>query len=96
MLLVRDRRTVRKRLAELGVPVVRLGPSYRVRQVDLERAIVAAAVIERVANGSESAPRRPGVQLRPGARLWDAEPFAKTLALRAGARRADREGGDVA
>lgn len=68
---LRDRRTVRLRLAELDVPVIPLGRSYRVRSGDLERAIERAARIEgrpeptivrrqRRAPPARSGPPRPG------------------------------------
>jgi hypothetical protein len=79
---VRDRRTVRRRLAELGIPVVPMGRGYRVRVVDLERAVAAAAQVERAGNGHSSRPA--GVVLRPGERLWDR---AGTMAPLSAARR---------
>ena len=68
-LAVRDRRTVRRRLEELAVPVVPFGRSYRVRVVDLERAVAVAAVHR----GPEHS-RPPGTLfalVAPGERLWD-------------------------
>ena len=69
-LRVRDRRTVRRRLAELGVPVVPFGRSYRVRAADLDRALRVAADVRR----PDGHARATGVTLPPGARLWDAAP----------------------
>lgn len=63
----RDPRTARKRLDLLGVPTVAVGRSVLVRQVDLERAVAAAARVTRPAAGASPA----GVTLAPGARLWD-------------------------
>lgn len=57
LLGVRDPRTVRRRLAELGCPVVPFGRSYRVRPVDLDAAIAAAARTELVTAAEISAPR---------------------------------------
>ncbi len=70
-LAVRDRRTVRRRLDELQVPVVPFGRSYRVRAADLERA-VAVAVVQRGPGHS----RPPGTcaLVAPGERLWDDPP----------------------
>jgi hypothetical protein len=68
-LRVRDRRTVRRHLAELGVPVLPMGRGYRVRAVDLERAVAAAARIDRTTNLPSARPA--GVVLRRGERLWD-------------------------
>ena len=70
MLRVRDRRTVRRRLAELAVPTVPFGRSYRVRDVDLERAVAGAVT---VAVSPADRPRTM-LALPKGARLWDDEP----------------------
>jgi hypothetical protein len=71
----RDRRTVRRRLWALGVPVVPTGRGYLVRAVDLDRAIAAAVrPLERSA-----AVRAGGVQLPEGVRLGTAEATAYLL-----------------
>jgi hypothetical protein len=80
-LRVRDRRTVRKRLAEFGVPVVAAGRSYLVRAVDLERAVAVAAVTTILGRSSAA-----GVVLPAGARLWDAEPENQVSPRRANGR----------
>lgn len=46
LLGVRDPRTVRRRLAELGCLVVPFGRSYRIRAEDLDDALAAAARVE--------------------------------------------------
>jgi hypothetical protein len=79
----RDRRTVRRRLAELGAPLVPAGRSYLVRVVDLERAVAAAARVERRAGPSASRPA--GVVLAPGERLWDRAMMATPSTARRGA-----------
>jgi hypothetical protein len=68
---VKDRRTVRRRLEELAVPVVPFGRSYRVRVVDLERAVAVAA-----AHRGPEHSRPPGTcaLVAPGERLWDDPP----------------------
>ena len=71
VLSVRDRRTVLRRLADLAVPVVPFGRSYRVRSVDLERALSAGAAVLTIVN---TRPPAGGVTLAPGARLWDSDP----------------------
>lgn len=71
-LRVRDRRTVRRRLAELGVPVVPAGRSFLVREVDLQRAVATAARLERAEpQGSEVRPG--GLTLPAGVRLGTPE-----------------------
>ena len=62
-LAVRDRRTVLRRLAELGVPVVRLGGRLYVNA-----GAVEDAVRERLA---PVRPARGGTVLASDARLWD-------------------------
>lgn len=68
VLRVRDRRTVRRRLAELGVPVIPAGRSYLVRAVDLDRSVAASVV---PATGDVSPVTRHGRHLAPRVRLWD-------------------------
>jgi hypothetical protein len=68
VLRVRDHRTVQRRLAELGVPVVPAGRSYLVRAVDLERCLAAAARPLQ----PDAPVHAAGIVLPPGARLWDA------------------------
>ena len=64
----RDTRTVRLDLDRLAVPTIPLGNTYRVRRVDFNRCLSAAAQ-RRATTGTK---RRPaGVTLAPGARLWD-------------------------
>jgi len=66
-LRVRDRRTLVKRLRDLGVPTVPAGRSFLVRTTDLERALAAHA--RPLTSGP---PARPaGVVLSAGERLWD-------------------------
>lgn len=67
LLACRDTRTVRRRLATLGVPVLDLGGRLLVDRDDLDRAIRAAARPLQ----ADAAPRAGGVTLAPGARLWD-------------------------
>lgn len=68
VIAVKDRRTVRRWLAEWGVPIVPAGRSYRVRRQDLEDAIASMAQ-KNGRPGARSAPR--GVHLPPNTRLWD-------------------------
>jgi len=81
-LRVRDRRTVRRRLRELGVPTIPAGRSYRVRPEDLARAVAAAVVVPGGDHGTHLVPE--GARLAPGERLWDDPP-----ASQAGRRRAN-------
>ena len=83
VLSVRDRRTVRRRLADLAVPVVPFGRSYRVRSVDLERALSAGAAVLTIVN---TRPPAGGVTLAPGARLWDSDPSNQVSPRRVNAR----------
>jgi hypothetical protein len=69
----RDRRTIVRRLAELGVPVVPAGRSFLVREVDLERAVAAHARPP----GPHAPPRPAGITLAPGRRLWDGPPTSE-------------------
>lgn len=87
-LRVRDQRTARRRLQELGVPTVPFGRSYRVRSVDLERAVAVAAVVPAGTTRTTAA----GVTLAKGARLWDSDPSNKVAPRRVRARgRGSRE-----
>ena len=79
---VRDPRTVRRRLVELQVPVVPFGRSYRVRAVDLERAFAVHAVAPAGTVRATAA----GVNLAPGARLWDSGPSNQVAPRRVSAR----------
>ena len=80
---VRDPRTVRRRLAELQVPIVPAGRSFLVREVDLERAVAAAVV---VVTPDVLRVTRHGSVVAPGARLWDDEPENQVSPRRVNAR----------
>jgi hypothetical protein len=63
----RDPRTARRRIRELGVPVLELGGRLLVDEADVERAIRARS---RPLGADESAPAA-GVALPARARLWN-------------------------
>ena len=75
---VRDPRTVRRRLQELGVATVPFGRSFRVRAIDLERAVAVAAVVPAGTTRTTAV----GVALAPGARLWDSPSVSKSVGPR--------------
>ena len=70
LLRVSDRRTVVRHLTALNVPRLPFGRSFRVRVVDLERALVAATRPSRTASSNDSA---GGLSLPPGVRLGSPE-----------------------
>ena len=88
---VLDRRTVARRLAELQVPVVPLGRSYRVRVVDLERAVAAAVVVTVTERRGDAI----GGTLAPGRRLWDPDPSTTVGPRRVNGRPLGTQGGEA-
>ena len=58
-LRAKDARTTRRRLAELGVPVVRLGRDCLVCREDLVAAVRSAAVVEPTTGARTQRRRRP-------------------------------------
>ena len=95
LLGVRDRRTVRRRLTELRVPVVPFGRSYRVRPVDLERGVATAACLPAVSTAGGQV-WGAGSALAPGSRLWDDPPANQVSPRRDNARaRGTRDGTPV-
>jgi hypothetical protein len=77
----RDARTARKRIRALGVPVLELGGRLYIDESDVLRARRAHA--RPLTPAAEAAPS--GVQLPPGARLWDGRPDT-TVGRRGGSR----------
>jgi hypothetical protein len=93
----RDPRTARRRLAELGVPVVTFAGRRYVRPADIHRAIAASAHAERLDGlaSSRLASRPGGVRLPPGVRLGspEAEQHLAGLRPRSYGRAPSNEGG---